>query len=375
MSALLRRVKSTVTIFDPLQNNQPRGALDSAESSSKPAKRHRLRKSSQYHRFIPNLLDVSSNQSTVASRQSQQQHLQNRPLTEFRRRLARKASTFSLRTRRRQGELEQDEAIQEQEKLGELLLVQSERERAKAYAHGERPTEVTRLEGEEQACRPAGDEPNEQPYTRESSATAVPPYDPLTNLSVPIGQHPLHFQGDSPPQTSTALQDLISKTQDTYITKYVAGGKIAVKKMASEQAPPPIPYTRLKEITENACEAALSGVTSYSHPDTERWNTMIINSILGALVEETTVKPAPGSSTASQPQYKYVVNSTIIQHAASTPASAGDDSKKTSGRRGMHAASGAYWNNEKDGMWSFKYPGADSKGLDVVVGIIWVWVG
>lgn len=46
-----------------------------------------------------------------------------------------------------------------------------------------------------------------------------------------------------------------------------------------------------------------------------------------------------------------------------------------SGRRGMHAASGAYWNNEKDGMWSFKYPGADSKGLDVVVGIIWVWVG
>lgn len=122
-----------------------------------------------------------------------------------------------------------------------------------------------------------------------------------------------------------------------------------------------------------ACEAALSGVTAYSHPDTESWNTTIINSILGALVGETATNPASGSSPA-QPQFKYVVNSTIIQHAA-TSSGAGDDAKKASGRRGMHAASGAYWNNEKDGMWSFKYPGADSKGLDVVIGIIWVWVG
>jgi dynein light chain Tctex-type 1 len=45
------------------------------------------------------------------------------------------------------------------------------------------------------------------------------------------------------------------------------------------------------------------------------------------------------------------------------------------GRRGMHSAAGAYWNNEKDGMWSFKYDAGDTKGLDVVVGIVWVWVG
>ncbi|KIX05040.1 uncharacterized protein Z518_05912 [Rhinocladiella mackenziei CBS 650.93] len=143
--------------------------------------------------------------------------------------------------------------------------------------------------------------------------------------------------------------------------------------MASAPATPPVPYTRLKEITENACEAALAGVSSYSHPDTESWNTTIINSILGALVEETAPKPVSGSSPA-QPQFKYVVNSTIIQHAAASSTSS-DGPKKISGRRGMHAASGAYWNNEKDGMWSFKYPGADSKGLDVVIGIIWVWVG
>jgi hypothetical protein len=92
-------------------------------------------------------------------------------------------------------------------------------------------------------------------------------------------------------------------------------------------------------------------------------------------VEETSLKPEAGSSMTGQPQFKYVVNSTIIQHAASSSSAFGDDSTKKSGRRGMHAASGAYWNNDKDGMWSFKYPGADSKGLDVVVGIIWIWVG
>lgn len=41
----------------------------------------------------------------------------------------------------------------------------------------------------------------------------------------------------------------------------------------------------------------------------------------------------------------------------------------------MHAAAGAYWDNTKDGMWSYKYEAADKKGLDVVVAVIWVWVG
>lgn len=123
---------------------------------------------------------------------------------------------------------------------------------------------------------------------------------------------------------------------------------------------------------KQACETALSGITSYSHSDTEIWNTTIINNILGALVEETT---PPGSGVSPvQPHFKYVVNSTIIQHAAASSTSS-EEPKKVSGRRGMHAASGAFWNNEKDGMWSYKYPGADSKGLDVVIGIIWVWVG
>ena len=49
----------------------------------------------------------------------------------------------------------------------------------------------------------------------------------------------------------------------------------------------------------------------------------------------------------------------------------------------MHSASGAYWNNEKDGMWSFKWEGSGEgegdgkeggRGFDVVVSVVWVSV-
>jgi len=40
----------------------------------------------------------------------------------------------------------------------------------------------------------------------------------------------------------------------------------------------------------------------------------------------------------------------------------------------MHTAAGAYWNNEKDGMWSFKHEGAESKGMDVVISVMWIAV-
>lgn len=67
------------------------------------------------------------------------------------------------------------------------------------------------------------------------------------------------------------------------------------------------------------------------------------------------------------------MNSTIIQHAPTS--SSGSSDPAVTGRRGMHAASGAYWNNEKDGMWSYKYSAAEKSGLDVVIGVMWIWVG
>ena len=107
-----------------------------------------------------------------------------------------------------------------------------------------------------------------------------------------------------------------------------------------------------------ACESALSSASAYKHSSTESWNSTIINTTLQSLVKET-------STTNSQPQYKFAVNSTIIQHV---PAS----SETISEKRGMHSATAAYWNAEKDGMWNFKYDAAEPKGLDVVVQVIWI---
>ena len=54
--------------------------------------------------------------------------------------------------------------------------------------------------------------------------------------------------------------------------------------------------------------------------------------------------------------------------------SMGADTMKKVGRRGMHSASGAYWNNEKDGMWSHKYEGGEGKGMDIVISVMWIAV-
>ena len=89
------------------------------------------------------------------------------------------------------------------------------------------------------------------------------------------------------------------------------------------------------------------------------------------------------SHSGQQPLYKFAVTSTIIQHTT-PPSSAVNDvssndvsqdvtgGESAVGRRGMHSASGAYWNNEKDGMWNFKYEKAESKGFDIVLSILWI---
>ncbi|KAF2086074.1 hypothetical protein K490DRAFT_67000 [Saccharata proteae CBS 121410] len=136
----------------------------------------------------------------------------------------------------------------------------------------------------------------------------------------------------------------------------------------------PVSETRLKQIATDACDHALQNAESYVHSSTEKWNNEIIQAILKALISETTVPPH------NQPNYKYAVNSTIIQHTptVSRPADSADSSPSDEssgprgGRRGMHSASGAFWNNEKDGMWSFKYEAGEKKGLDVVISVMWI---
>lgn len=115
------------------------------------------------------------------------------------------------------------------------------------------------------------------------------------------------------------------------------------------------------------------------------------NSIIKAIISEST---PPGSQG---PSHKFVVNSTIVQHLIPTSAlnkpkggseakadephistssdgPTATDGKPHVGRRGMHAATQAFWDQKTDGLWSFKYDGGEAKGMDVVITVIWVAV-
>lgn len=93
--------------------------------------------------------------------------------------------------------------------------------------------------------------------------------------------------------------------------------------------------------------------------------------ILKSLISKTSPSAeasSTGESTqeAAQPAYKYIANSTVIQHIGSP------SEPEKHGRRGMHSAVGAFWNNEKDGTYSYKWEGAEKKGMDIVITITWV---
>ncbi|KAF1814425.1 putative dynein light chain protein [Eremomyces bilateralis CBS 781.70] len=135
---------------------------------------------------------------------------------------------------------------------------------------------------------------------------------------------------------------------------------------------PPVPEQRLKEIADQACDAALSSATAYDHTSCAKWNEGIIHKILESVVSDTSVKDGPSP-------YKFAVNSTIIQHTAplvseTTQEPDQEAAHSKAGRRGMHSAAAAFWNSEKDGMWSTKYEGGEAKGMDVVLTVMWIAV-
>ncbi|KAH7389484.1 Tctex-1 [Phaeosphaeria sp. MPI-PUGE-AT-0046c] len=125
----------------------------------------------------------------------------------------------------------------------------------------------------------------------------------------------------------------------------------------------PLPTSELEQIAAHACETIIGTSEAYEHTKSADWNTNIIQTILKSLIEKTSTT-ANGETT--QPAYKYIVNSTVIQHIG-TPSE-----PEKHGRRGMHSAVGAYWNNEKDGTYSYKWEGAEKKGMDIVIAITWV---
>ncbi|KAH8730068.1 Tctex-1 [Phaeosphaeriaceae sp. PMI808] len=130
--------------------------------------------------------------------------------------------------------------------------------------------------------------------------------------------------------------------------------------MAAPQSP--LPTSELELIASNACETAMGGAEAYDHSKVSEWNTAIIQTILKSLIDKTST----GEGDAPQPGYKYIANSTIIQHIGSP------SEPEKHGRRGMHSAVGAFWNNEKDGTYSYKWEAAEKKGMDIVITITWI---
>ncbi|KAL4905756.1 hypothetical protein BDW74DRAFT_151960 [Aspergillus multicolor] len=141
--------------------------------------------------------------------------------------------------------------------------------------------------------------------------------------------------------------------------------------MAVENTPAtPVPIAELTKIATEACDSALGQADGYEHTQVGTWNSQIINSILKALITATTP-----STPSTPPPYRFTVNSTIVQQGLIDKTAAADGSAANTGKRGMHSASGAFWDVNRDGMWTFKYPGADAKGLDVVVSVTWFALG
>ncbi|KAJ4986448.1 dynein light chain [Stagonosporopsis vannaccii] len=126
----------------------------------------------------------------------------------------------------------------------------------------------------------------------------------------------------------------------------------------------PLPTDKLQQIASSACEQAIGDAKLYDHSKVADWNTAIIQTILKSLIEATTVKTE--GAEPSQPAFKYIANSTVIQHIGSP------SEPEKHGRRGMHSAVGAYWNNEKDGTYSYKWEAAAEKGMDIVITITWI---
>ncbi|KAJ5995523.1 hypothetical protein N7481_002500 [Penicillium waksmanii] len=140
------------------------------------------------------------------------------------------------------------------------------------------------------------------------------------------------------------------------------------KNPANIDTPQPLPIPELTKITTEACDSALKETTEYQHEKVSEWNSSIINTILKALITAT----APSDSEPKTPApYRFTVNSTIVQQGLIDKTAAADGTQTNAGKRGMHSASGAFWDVNRDGMWTFKYPGAEERGLDVVVSVTW----
>jgi hypothetical protein len=253
----LQDLRSIASFWDAKQT-QPQPTPVNAPSSNPSLgwtlKSNRIRKHAQQR---PSVLDFENPPDGHIGLHLRHQQSEAGPLVDLRRRLARKASTFSLRTRHRQGGRDKNEAAQEEEKLKEL--VHQENGKAGSTTRQEPPSPVPQVVVTSPSA--AADELPELDnhlVGRQSSATTIRAWNPATSVDVP--DHTSSASTTITGSETIDIQEAIREEQANFEAREVVGGLISVNKMSTEQVQPPVPYTRLKEITEQVslCSKSLS---------------------------------------------------------------------------------------------------------------------
>ncbi|EEQ35709.1 conserved hypothetical protein [Microsporum canis CBS 113480] len=153
----------------------------------------------------------------------------------------------------------------------------------------------------------------------------------------------------------------------------------------------PIPVEQLTKFATEACDTTLEGVEQYDHEKVSEWSSaaalhtlpqhqgqgltsiaaaqkQVLQSLIAAIPSDENDNE-DSKPDHSKPTYRFNVTCTIIQQGFSSKE--GSTTVEAAGRRGMHCASGAYWDTKHDGMWTYKHPAGEEKGMDLVLNIVW----
>ncbi|KAK9447522.1 Tctex-1 [Limtongia smithiae] len=110
----------------------------------------------------------------------------------------------------------------------------------------------------------------------------------------------------------------------------------------------PVPHDKLTSMCAKAIDDVITPNETFDNAKMSNWNEQIIHSILESLVSACST-------------HKFVIYCTVIERE-------GDDNL-----RQLRSTSGAYWNNETDGQWSYNWVGGrNGTSMDVVVNIVWI---
>jgi hypothetical protein len=243
----LRDLRLIASIWDAKQTQPQPTPVNAPGSNShlgRTLKSNRTRKHAQRRPLGP---DFESPPDGYSGLHLRHQQSEAGPLVDLRRRLARKASTFSLRTRHRRGQREKNEAAQEEEKLKELVQQGSDKASSTTQQEPLSPVPQVLVTSPSAAADELPGLDN-QLVGRQSSATIIRAWNPAT--SVIALDHTSKASSTSIGSETLGIQEAIRKEQAYFEAREVAGGLISVNKMSTEQVHPPVPYTRLKEITE-----------------------------------------------------------------------------------------------------------------------------